>query len=59
MPASLIWPRYLLFCSIAALTTMAGSEIVHQYYKPLDDLEELVQQALEQRRKDKTYNCRS
>lgn len=56
MPGGFSWPRYITFCVVSMLTTLAGAQCVHVYYRPLDDLEELVQQELERRKKDKEKN---
>ena len=53
MPAGLTWPRYLSFFAASMLTALAGSQLVHDYYKPLNDLEDLVQQELERRKRTK------
>lgn len=50
------WPRYILFSTVSLLTTLAGAQVVHNYYRPLDDLEELVQQELERRKKAQESN---
>lgn len=42
MPAGVTWGRYLRFACAAYITMMAGSQTVHYYYRPLDDLEVLV-----------------
>ncbi|CAB0033170.1 unnamed protein product [Trichogramma brassicae] len=51
MPAGLSWPRYISIFAASILTSFAGAQCVHMYYKPLDDLEQLVQQELERRRR--------
>lgn len=45
-------PRYITFCVIALATTLAGAQCVHQIYKPLADLEDMVEQRLKERRKE-------
>ncbi|XP_019882692.1 uncharacterized protein LOC109609908 [Camponotus floridanus] len=52
MPAGLSWPRYITFCSVAMITMLSGAQWVHQIYRPLDDLEDLVEQRLKERRKE-------
>lgn len=42
MPAGVTWGRYLRFACAAYITMMAGSQTVHYYYRPLDDLQDLV-----------------
>ena len=56
MPAGMSWPRYLTFAVVSLLTSFAGAQVVHQIYRPLDDLEDLVQQELERRKKAKEMN---
>ncbi|XP_036319174.1 uncharacterized protein LOC118733747 [Rhagoletis pomonella] len=38
MPAGVSWVQYMKFFSAAMLSMMAGSQLVHMYYKPLDDI---------------------
>lgn len=38
MPAGVSWGQYMKFMASALLAMMAGSQAVHMYYKPLDDL---------------------
>ncbi|XP_017853079.1 uncharacterized protein C12orf73 homolog [Drosophila busckii] len=38
MPAGVSWGQYLKFMGSALLAMMAGSQAVHMYYKPLQDL---------------------
>lgn len=52
MPVPFTWPRYIAFVSAAMMTTLAGAQVVHTFYKPLDDLETLVQKELERRKKE-------
>ncbi|XP_012529536.1 uncharacterized protein LOC105832812 [Monomorium pharaonis] len=44
--------RYIVFCATALVTMLAGAQWVHELYKPLDDLEDLVEQRLNERRKE-------
>lgn len=50
MPAGVSWPRYISFFTASMLTAFAGAQLVHMYYKPLDDLEELIQQEMRRRK---------
>jgi hypothetical protein len=50
MPVGISWTRYISFIVVSLFTTLAGGQVVHMYYKPLDDLEELIQQELERKR---------
>ncbi|XP_022210465.1 protein BRAWNIN [Drosophila obscura] len=38
MPAGVSWAQYSKFLASAMLAMMAGSQAVHLYYKPLEDL---------------------
>ena len=42
MPAGVSWGRYLRFTAAAFASMMAGSQFVHMYYRPLEDLDDLV-----------------
>lgn len=42
MPAGISWGPYLRYMCAAMLSMMAGAQIVHSYYHPLADLDELV-----------------
>lgn len=39
MPAGVSWGQYLKFTACALLSMAAGSQMVHLYYRPLDDLD--------------------
>lgn len=51
MPAGVSWPKYLTFLSVAMLTMFAGAQVVHVYYRPLEDLDRYIE---EERRSHKT-----
>lgn len=36
----------------ALISMMAGSQVVHNYYKPLNDLEDYVQREIEKKRSE-------
>ncbi|KAH8275991.1 hypothetical protein KR018_000896, partial [Drosophila ironensis] len=38
MPAGVSWGQYTMFLGSAVLAMMAGSQAVHMYYRPLEDL---------------------
>ncbi|XP_017064790.1 protein brawnin [Drosophila eugracilis] len=38
MPAGVSWGQYMKFLACAMASMMAGSQAVHLYYKPLEDL---------------------
>lgn len=42
MPAGVDWPTYLKFTTAALLAMLAGSQTVHMFYKPLNDMEKYV-----------------
>ncbi|KAL1516802.1 hypothetical protein ABEB36_000657 [Hypothenemus hampei] len=45
MPAGVNWNQYLKFMTAALLSMFAGSQLVHMYYRPLDDLEKYIDEA--------------
>jgi hypothetical protein len=47
MPAGVSWPKYLKFFVASMVSMMLGAQAVHVYYRPLDNLNELVQQEIE------------
>ncbi|XP_012235449.1 ubiquinol-cytochrome c reductase complex assembly factor 6 [Linepithema humile] len=52
MTNGLSWPRYIMFCATAMITMLAGAQWVHEIYRPLGDLEDLVEQRLKEKRKE-------
>lgn len=50
MPAGVSWPTYLKFTLAAGLSMIAGAQTVHQFYRPLEDLEEWVRKFEEQQK---------
>lgn len=46
MPAGVPWSQYLKFMSSALISMMAGSHLVHIYYKPLQDLDLYIAQEM-------------
>ena len=44
MPAGVTWGQYLRLGTAALLSMMAGAQTVHHLYRPLDDLDDLVEQ---------------
>jgi Domain of unknown function (DUF4516) len=46
MPAGVSWPTYLKFFAAAFVSMALGAQVVHQYYKPLNDLEMFVENEL-------------
>ncbi|XP_061389539.1 ubiquinol-cytochrome-c reductase complex assembly factor 6 [Musca vetustissima] len=53
MPAGVSWGQYLKFMSCAVLSMMAGSQLVHMYYKPLQDLDVYIDKEVEEVSKTK------
>ncbi|XP_068977444.1 ubiquinol-cytochrome c reductase complex assembly factor 6 [Bombus flavifrons] len=49
MPYGISWPRFISFISLAFLTTASGSQAVHLIYRPLDDLDDLIEEAFQKR----------
>lgn len=47
MPAGVSWPTYLKFVTAASLSMFFGAQVVHNIYRPLDDLDEMVKQEIE------------
>jgi len=50
MPAGVSWPTYLKFALASGLSMIAGAQTVHQFYRPLEDLEEWVKRFEEQQK---------
>ena len=46
MPYGKSWFRFLSFATLSIVSMAAGSQIVHNIYKPLDDLDHLIEEAL-------------
>ncbi|XP_049867183.1 protein brawnin [Pectinophora gossypiella] len=42
MPAGVTWGQYMSFSIAAMLSMLAGSQLVHQHYQPLKDLNEYI-----------------
>jgi len=47
MPAGVSWNTYLKFFVASLLSMMAGSQVVHTIYHPLEDLDSLVKLEIE------------
>lgn len=50
MPAGVSWPTYIKFSLSAGLSMVVGAQTVHQFYRPLEDLEEWVKRFEEQQK---------
>lgn len=48
--AVLTWSELIKLGTLSLIMMFAGSHVVHSYYKPLDDLDELVEKELQRRR---------
>jgi hypothetical protein len=53
MPAGVSWPKYIKFFVASMVSMMLGAQAVHLCYKPLDNLNELVQKEVERLKKVK------
>lgn len=42
MPAGVTWGPYLRYTSAAFLSMLAGSQLVHIYYNPLQDMNTMI-----------------
>jgi len=51
MPAGVTWSVYLKFATAAALSMFAGSQFVHSFYRPLQDLDSMVEKEKQRLRK--------
>lgn len=49
---SILSMRYIAFCATSLIAMLAGAQYVHEIYKPLGDLDDLVEQRLKERRKE-------
>lgn len=51
MPAGVSMPRYLAFFAASMLSMFAGAQVVHHYYKPLENLDKAIEKEWEKQRK--------
>lgn len=49
MPAGVSWGRYLSFTGAAMVSMFLGSQVVHTYYRPLEDLPQYVKTEIEKK----------
>ncbi|XP_047527880.1 protein brawnin [Vanessa atalanta] len=47
MPAGVTWGQYISFSMAALVSMLAGSQMVHMRYHPLDDLQKYINKELE------------
>lgn len=46
MPVGVTWSQYLKFFGAAMLSMVAGSQVVHIYYKPLKDMDVYIEKEM-------------
>lgn len=46
MPAGVTWGQYIAFSMASMLSMLAGSQLVHQHYQPLKDLNDYINKEL-------------
>ncbi|XP_008546187.1 protein brawnin [Microplitis demolitor] len=49
MPPGVSTGEYIRFFIAAMITTFAGAQVVHSYYRPLDDMDQLVEEEMKRR----------
>lgn len=49
MPYGISWTRYICLITSAFFATAAGSQVVHLIYRPLDDLDDLIEEAFQKK----------
>ncbi|XP_026481217.1 uncharacterized protein C12orf73 homolog [Ctenocephalides felis] len=59
MPAGVSWGQYLKFMSAALLTMFAGSQLVHMYYRPLDDLDKYIEEEFQRQKQMRSKDTSS
>lgn len=47
MPAGVTWGQYLRFTGSALVAMGLGAQCVHMFYKPMEDFDDYVKEALE------------
>lgn len=53
MPAGVSWPRYLSFLTASLFSMFLGAQVVHVYYRPLDDLDRYIEEELKRKVQEK------
>ncbi|XP_076316651.1 LOW QUALITY PROTEIN: ubiquinol-cytochrome c reductase complex assembly factor 6 sloth 2 [Tachypleus tridentatus] len=56
MPAGLTWSKYLKYTGSAFFAMVAGAQVVHMIYRPLDDLEKLIEEEKQRQREENSKN---
>lgn len=59
MPGGVPWSTYIKFLCAATFSMFVGAQIVHTVYRPLDDLDELVQKEIEQMKTERLQSTES
>lgn len=52
MPAGVTWGPYLRYTCAAFLSMVAGSQLVHMYYNPLEDMNTMIDREKQQLRSE-------
>lgn len=52
MPAGVTWSVYLRFTAASLLSMFAGAQVVHIYYRPLDEMDKLVEMEVKKLRQE-------
>jgi len=47
MPAGVSWGQYFRYTSAAMMSMFCGAQLVHMFYRPMDDFDRYVKEALE------------
>jgi len=47
MPAGVSWSQYFRYTAAAMMSMFAGAQMVHMFYRPMDDFDLYVKEALE------------
>ncbi|XP_012281523.1 uncharacterized protein C12orf73 homolog [Orussus abietinus] len=50
MPAGVSFSRYIRFVVTSMVTMLAGAQIVHTYYKPLEHLDKEIEEEFQRRK---------
>lgn len=53
MPYGQSWPKFLSFSFLSLISALAGSQVVHDYYKPLADMDMLIRKEVERLKAEK------
>ncbi|XP_065221349.1 uncharacterized protein sloth2 [Planococcus citri] len=56
MPFGVTWPQYLKFWAVSITGCVCGSQFVHSIYKPLDNIDKLIEEEAERIRQSHALN---